>query len=158
MKQHKLVAKYLGLIKSGAMTKSEINGMRKALTYFSKLPVDDKRTILDAMSNAKPIKITDEHTKQGIEYLLKTAFKSNGQSRNTKDFPFSEHDLNCLRKFKEFRLVGLDEVYNGLGEVMAYQSIWRVYSKTKGDYFDYVCGHWGSVQVINRGFKKGSLI
>jgi hypothetical protein len=157
MKTHKLVTKYTALIKSGLMTKSEINGMRKALGFCSKLKSEDKQTILDAMYDAKPIKITQEHSNQGIAYLLKTAFKSNGEKRNTKYFPFSAHDLNCLLKFKEFRLVSLDEVIGYGGNVQGYESVWRVYSKTKGDYFDYVCGHWGSVQVCNRGFKKGTL-
>lgn len=153
--ENKLVKKYKALIKKGLMTKSEINGMRKALGYCSKLTEDDKQAILN-MLNGKKIKISQAHSEQGINYLKKVAFNSKGEPRRTKDFPFSSHDLQILKNFKEFRLVGLDPIENAY-TLWGYNSIWRVHSKTTGEYFDYTCGHWGSVYVVNRGFKKGTL-
>lgn len=153
---HRLTAKYTALIKSGTMTKSEINAMRKALGYCSKLPSEEKQKIMDALSGRK-IRITEEHSNQGINYLKRLAFKTNGEPRRTKNFPFTAHDLETLNNFKEFRLVGLDEIPNNYGEPFGYNSIWRVYSRTRGEYFDYVQGHWSDLHIIDRGFKKGTL-
>lgn len=161
MKKNHLTTKYVDLIKSGRMTKQEVNSMRKALGYCSKLPQEEKQNILNAMetmtNKTLGIKITEEHTQQGINFLKRTAFTSKGIPRNTKDYPFNDHDLNILRNFKEFRLVGFEENTNTYsGMVMSYESQWKVKAKN-GDSFTYVCGHWGKLQVIYRGYKKGSL-
>jgi len=160
MKKHHLTTKYVDLIKSGKMTKTEINSMRKALGHCSRLPSEKKQSIIDAFQNMQNktlgIKITPEHTEQGINFLKRTAFRTNGAARNTKDYPFSDHDLGVLRNFKEFRLVGLETFTNVYGNIMSYESEWKVKSKS-GDSFTYICGHWGKIQITGRGFKKGTL-
>jgi hypothetical protein len=150
--ESKLFKKYKSLIKSGKMTKTEINSMRKALSYFSKsMSKEEKQTIVDLV-NSSSIKLTTEHTEQGLNYLKSVAFKSNGSPRNTKDYPFQGTDLEVIQKFKEFRLTGLDEIHNGCGEIMGYRSIWLTKSKN-GNSFEYVSGHWQPITIIHRYFK-----
>ena len=125
--------------------------------HYSKLSSEDKAKLHDVFDGLKiKIKITPEHTLQGITYLKKVAFNSKGEPRKTKDFPFSQHDLDVIKNFKEFRLVGLD-ANECNGTIWGYNSIWRVYSRTRGEYFDYVQGHWSNLYIVNRGFKKGTL-
>lgn len=148
---NKLVNKYTALIKSNKMTKAEVNSMRKALGRCSSLNQDEKRSILDAFYNQVDkkggIKITEEHTTQGLNYLNKLAFTSKGQPRRTKEYPFGNREIEALKTFKEFRLVGLDEGYNGMGEMLYYAPIWLV--KGKEVSFEYtVHGQWGALQVV----------
>lgn len=154
-KQHKLVTKYLGLIKSNRMTKVEINSMRKALGYCSKLPHDDKQTIIESLNEQirkkNGIEITPDHSEQGLHYLKGLAFTSKGEQRKTKSMPFQWQDLDVLKNFYEFRLIGLEEVSNSFGETLFYRQIWRTIS-VNGSYFDYIQGdgQWGEIAVINR--------
>lgn len=151
---HKLVSKYLKLIRSNRMTKTEINSMRKALGYCSKLSREDKQTILDAfysqVEKKGGIKITEEHAAQGLAYLKGLAWTPTGKQRNTKNNPFGVRERAILKEFKEFRLVALREEHNMLGEVMSYSQVWKTQSKREA-YFEYVQCNFGlakSIEVI----------
>jgi hypothetical protein len=148
---NKLVEKYQKLISKGRMTKTEINSMRKALGMCSSLTKEEKSVILSSFWNkvnaCGGIKITAEHTEQGLNYLKSIAFTSKGLRRNTKDYPFGERELDILRGFKEFALVGLDEQYNGLGNVLGYSPVWQV--RSKKTFFEYVQdGRWAPVRIV----------
>jgi hypothetical protein len=134
------------------MTKSEINSMRKALSYFSKSMSKEEKGSIVELVNSSSIKLTPDHTLQGINFLKNAAFKSNGVPRSTKNYPFQGTDLEVLQNFKEFRLTGLDEVYNGMGEVMGYRSIWTTKGKN-GNSFEYISGHWEPIVILHRSFK-----
>lgn len=103
---------------------------------------EDKRFLVNYLEGViekkQGIRITKEHTAQGISYLKGLAFRKDGSPRQTKSMPFGTRELEVLRTFKYFRLVGLDDVFNGCGEVTHYRFIWLVQGRT--DSFKYVQG------------------
>lgn len=148
---NKLVKKYTTLIKSNKMTKVEINSMRKALGMSSALNQEEKDVIIKAFYAAVEkkggIKITQEHTDQGLKYLKNIAWTPKGKVRETKNNPFGYRERAILNEFKEFRLTALEGSFNPYyGEDTHYNSVWTVIGKTGR--FDYVQkGQWG-IEVI----------
>lgn len=148
---HKLVKKYLDLIKTNKMTKTEINSMRKALGYCSKLSREDKNLILDAfysqVDKKGGIKITEDHAAQGLAYLKSLAWTPTGKERQNKNNPFGSREKSALLSFKEFRLVALREEHNMVGDVMSYSQVWATIGKQAR--FEYVQGGlWQGIEVI----------
>ena len=148
---NKLVNKYVSLIKTNKMTKTEIDYMRKALGMCSTLNAEEKKAIEDAfysqVEKKGGIKITEDHSTQGLSYLKSLAWTPKGKPRQTKNNPFAFREREALLSFKEFRLVALYDCHNGLGERTHVQPVWRVIGKRAS--FEYVQGRlWQGIEVI----------
>ncbi len=146
----KTFRKYKALVEKRKWTENEIIYFRKALGYCGNFDDSQKGYLLAALAENEH-DITLEQEAKGIEYLRNLAFKQDGSLRKTKDYPFGGYELNILRDFYEFKFVNLAPERNGMGEVMCYSAVYRVYD-TKGNSFDYVAHPMGGVVVL-RGAK-----
>jgi len=118
-----------------AWTENEIRYFRKQIGSSSTLTSEQKRELINGFRG--PYQITEEQSKTGIEYLRRKAFKTNGKPRNTKDYPFSDHELAIIKDFERFEFWSIYDASNSWGGCTWYLPVYRVYSKS-GEFFDYV--------------------
>lgn len=157
---NKTYDKYINAMKRGHVwSKAEINGITKLINRRDSICSDSDKDKIAELSNklynrtanTNGFRITEEQTKQGIDYLNNYCFKSNGETRNKKDMPFNYKQLNIIRTFKRFTFVGLEDIGElrtmGTGHVRSwFMPVYRVHGK--GGHFDYTCGHWETPMVI----------
>lgn len=74
------------------------------------------------------------------------AFKKDGSSRATKNFPFGARELDILKNFKEFRFLGARDI--GIGGIPQNVPIYQVIDKN-GHSFAYIAIPWGDIEIIS---------
>jgi len=162
----KLLKQKKELMKAKKLTKSEINSFKKLFNSMRwidprfnnnlkpecKNDFENIQTILNHMyySDSKSYLITKEQTKQGIDYLKRFCFKVNGSLRKGVEDSFNEYCIDIIKNFSKFRFVGFYEINHQYHN--EYMPAWRTYDK-KGNYFDYICAHWGKPEILNYSHK-----
>jgi hypothetical protein len=131
------------------LTKTEIGSLASILAASKKTSLKDhERHELFAMLNAKRSRpIFPDHEQQGIDWLRKTAFRTDGVTpRQTKDFPFGLIEIEVIKDFSHFTWEGFEDL--SAGHYSHFVPVWRVHSKhNTASFVYYVCGQWGSVVV-----------
>lgn len=150
------IARYKAMIsrKSKTWTKSEIDSFKRLLNRRSDNNdaqiVEITNAFFDMQSRVGSLNITKDHAAQSLAYWRKLIFKSNGQTRNIKDFPLTAKQVEILRTFKKFTFEGYHEVCGNYGST--FLEIFRVHSKS-GEYFDYCPVHWSMPMILkNDGY------
>ena len=143
--------------KKHVWTKGEIDGLRKQLgmcSNWSDSAKDEIKIDYFKDNHNYNFAITKWQSEMGLEYLKSITFKKNGEMRQSKSCFLGDFEANILKKFKEFRFIGLHFYH-----VSNYQEnsapIYRCIDK-KGHYFDYIGigGSWyqfsNEAMIINR--------
>ncbi len=121
-------------------TEDQIIYFRKAVSRCSKMDPTLKDELLRRFQvnvrNYGGYKITPEQTEKGIGYLRLKCFGKRGTTMFFKrNFIGPQGDMIC-QDFSHFELSGLDSVYNGMGEVLCWNPIYKVVAKD-GSSFEY---------------------
>lgn len=144
----KTAEKYLALTdkKRHAWTKSEINGIRKAIHWQK-----EYAAFLISAINEGNRSITPEQSKFGIEWLRSKIFLKDGKTvRNSKIARcFGDAEIEVVRRFKRFTFEGVRVDQWGYTT-----PIYRCHAKN-GSYFDYTLQFWGLPEVLFTYWKRG---
>lgn len=135
-----------------ALTKTEINALCWILNGVkaANVTAEERAELVDLLDSRDERPITAEQSKFGLEWLRKTCFKLNGETRLR--CPLGNREVAILRNFKCFKWVGIyntQEHYGNYG-CKSYVPVWRTYDK-RGHYFDYVViagGPGGGVELV----------
>lgn len=120
-------------------TEGEINYLRKCLGFCSNWSDSAQDSFeADYLRHGFDYAITQEQTDKGIEWLVRTQLKLNGDLRQAKTTFITEDESVILKSFSHFRFIGITRCgynhYNGRYSVIA--PIYRVFAED-GSYFDY---------------------
>ena len=149
--------KHIAALSRKVLTKGDISSLCRLLNNFAASSLDwyEKNEIHQHFSKNLPFKIKKDHTTQGIEFLLKSAFTKRGEARAYKNYPFDPFCLRILQNFKRFELIDIHDLCtydNRAGsDYHQYTPCYRVLAKD-GTYFDYhMQGQWSLPEIFNRG-------
>lgn len=123
-------------------SENDIIYFRKYIGSSGGATTTQRDMLLDAFTG--DYSITADQTTKGINYLMKVAYRLNGEVRQTKDMPFGERELAIIKDFKEFRFIGVHNASQNAYRF--YLPIYEVVSNSNGS-FEYTC-NMGLIQVI----------
>lgn len=161
--------KYKKLLESRTkpMTKQQIASLASALNGAKKvnLTIEQREDLEWLVTEQSERPITREHSRIGIEYLRRMAFRPvSGLPREGKCQVFGSLELDIIRGFSKFRFLGYKNTNDASwSPYKQLTPIWRVYSRT-GEYFDYYCinhGLYSNIVIIRNSsvpdWKYGQL-
>ena len=142
-------------------TEGEINYFRKSMGYCSTWSVEAREEVARYLNHENiNFQITEEQSEKGIDWLLSSQLKKSGEIRKAKTVFIDESDVDILKNFSHFRLVGFQGIDYSLfsGGYYNYAPVYRCIAKN-GDYFDYNPVAFITPDILDRGtieLKRGA--
>lgn len=137
--ENKTTKKYADILKSGKIGEQELISFRSYLNS-GKISNDDRDLLLE-MVYKKPIKLTQDQQKKGIEWLEKQYKTPSGKLKDKS--PFGYRETHVIQNWKDIELYSLEN-FSTFG--FFYSPVFRVNSKD-GNNFDYTL-QGGRVKIV----------
>lgn len=134
MAHTRIAQRYIERIKSGELTKAQMNKMKSVLTgrTSSAITSDEVLEVMEALES-HPVPITGAWAEQGLKYLKRLA--------QQRESPLEVRHTEIVENFDRFELVAFWEEHNKY--CPTFYPVYRVYAKD-GANFDYLGVSWQS--------------
>lgn len=110
----------------GFITEREINLLKNRLNH-NKIGYEDIKILFE---NGEGIKISNEQTEKGLNWLKNKGWTTTGKER--KNSPFGYREEEAIKTFKEFKLIELhnnNNYYQSQNEINNYVPVYLVIGK-----------------------------